>query len=133
MRRIKSAIGAGFLIFAVSSCGDSERNVILRTDPFYNRHVTMFSEADTGRVLDEVRQFADEKGMDFLISRDGPDRGDFNAIAAGRDINLQVMHIKVAGGGLDVLGYVHGKPTDKDRRLANEFFCRVTRDCLQKF
>ena len=129
-------IGWTFLLLVLcvssASCGDSERNVILRTEPFYNRHVAEFSEANSDRVINEVRAFAQERGMDFLHSRDGPDPGDFNAIAAGQEINLQVMHIKFAGGGLDVLAYVRGMPTQRDRELADKFYCRVANDCAEK-
>jgi hypothetical protein len=129
MRRLNGIILSLAIAATGVSCSDSERNVILRTEPFYKRHVSDFSEADSGRVVNEVRAFAHEREMDFLMSQDGPDPGDFNAMAAGQDINFQVMHIKVVGGGLDVLAYVRGKPTRRDRQLADEFYCRVTRGC----
>jgi hypothetical protein len=113
----------------LSGCGDSERNVILDTSPFYVQRLPAFSESDSDRVIQEVKNYAREKRMDFLLSRDGPDVGDFNATAAARDINLKALHVKATGGGLELLAYARQTPTAENRKQVREFVCRVAKDC----
>jgi len=116
----------------VASCQNhsgKERYVITETAPFYDYHSRTYSEGDNEKTIAEVRRFAVEKGMDFLLSHDGPQLGDFNASANGPDLNLHALHVKAVEGGLDIFAIARGNPAPKDRRVAEEFACRVAHHC----
>jgi len=64
--------------------------------------------------------------MDFLLARESLPKGDFNVTAAGRDLNLRVMHVGVIdGSNTTIFGITRGKPTDGDFKEAREFACAV--------
>ena len=129
MNRLTVAKTLSLVLFiALSNCDQSERNVITGVAPFYHLKTT-FSEHDSSATIAKVRDFADAHGMDFLVSRDGPMPGDFNASANGKDLNLEALHVKGVGGGLDIFAVSRNQPTDESWRLTREFTCRVAKIC----
>lgn len=123
--RIFRALSAAIIV-AVAGC--DERNVITEKDPFFQRSLA-FDEAKSDRVIAEVRSFSEDHKMDFLLSRDEPDAGDFNASANGRTINLKAMHVQAVGDGLAIFAIARDVPSQRDLDLTKEFVCRVAGDC----
>jgi hypothetical protein len=70
--------------------------------------------------------------MDFLLSRDEPMKNDFNATAASESMNIHALHVKSAGGGLDIFAIANHKPTSIDYQLVYEFSCHVASDCSRQ-
>lgn len=114
---------------AYQAIGGRERNVITETPPFYRYHSRNFSEVNNEQIIAEVREFAGEHGMDFLLSRDGPEMGDFNASANGANLNLAVLHVKAVGGGLEIFAISRRSPTQGDWVITRSFTCRIAREC----
>ena len=116
------------LVFATSCSDESERNVITERAPFY--HVALpYTSAETERIVASVHRFADANGMDFLVSRDGPERGDYNVTAAGQDLNLNVLHVRAISDTTDVSAYTRRAATDADKIQAVHFVCVVKGEC----
>lgn len=114
---------------AIQSCGSPSPNIILETSPFYKFHAPNFSEKDSERVIAEVQKFASERRMKFLLSRHGPEFGDFNASANSPNLNLKAVHVKHVGGGLNIYAISRGNPSPKDWKFARDFTCRVANKC----
>ena len=113
----------------LGSCDHSERNVILERSPFFEDSM-QYSPAETERVISAARQFADTNGMDFLLSRDAPDPGDYNATAAGRDLNLKVIHTHaIRPNTTEIWVYAPSEPTVADQKSARAFACVVKGRC----
>jgi hypothetical protein len=111
------------------SCDQSERNVILEKSPFFQQTIP-YKADDTERVISAVRAFATANGIDFLISRDGPEAGDYNVTAAGNDLNFKVIHVRaISASTSDIMVYARAKPTGKDREKAEAFVCVVKDNC----
>jgi hypothetical protein len=87
------------------------------------------NEANSERVIGEVRAFSSDHSMDFLVSRNEPDPGDFNGVAYGANINLIAMHTKAVGDGLAIFAVARATPSPDDVALAKEFACRVSGKC----
>jgi hypothetical protein len=118
--------GAALLL---GSCDRAERNVVVRRSPFFEDTMP-YSQAETERVIATVHRFAQANGMDFLLSRDGPDPGDYNATAAGRDLNLKVIHTRmVSAGTTEISAYAPSEPTEADQKEARTFACVVKGRC----
>jgi hypothetical protein len=108
---------------------DAERNVILGTSPFFTAS-TPYREADTERVISSVRTFAAANGMEFLLAQESLERGDFNAHANTRNLNLQVLHVKaISPETIEISAIARSKPTAADQAKAREFVCTVTKSC----
>jgi hypothetical protein len=117
------------LLCAVSCSDDTERNIILETDPFVEERFPYTPPAIDG-IVSAVQKFALANEMDFLIARESLPKGDFNATAAGRNLNLKVMHSGVIDGRTAVIFAVaRSKPSKADYKKAREFACAVGGRC----
>jgi hypothetical protein len=115
----------------VNSCSDtSERNVITERSPFFHTAIP-YNRADTERAISTVRRFAAANGMDFLLAQDSLPPGDFNATAAGRNLNLTAMHTEaISSDMIDVFVTARSAPTAADEAKARGFVCALRRECL---
>jgi hypothetical protein len=109
---------------ALSSCGNSERNVITNKAPFYQTEVgTDDKRADA--VISTVRSFAAQHHMDFLLAKRTLPAGDFNASANSSSINLHAMHSSGLDRGVVIFAISKGDPTPEDKALAKDFVTKV--------
>jgi len=117
-------------VLALTACSDrSERNVILERPPFIE-DVMPYSPAETERVISTVRRFAKVKGMDFLLARESLPSGDYNATAAGRDLNFTVIHTSaISPKTAEIWVYSRSNPREADQTTARAFVCAVKNLC----
>jgi hypothetical protein len=127
---LRRVAGICSLLLLLGSCSDeSERNIITERSPFFQAAMP-YNAADTERIVASVRRFADANGMDFLVSRDGPDPGDYNVTAASRELNLQVMHVRaISPTTTDVHAYMRTTASDADKVKVRQFVCVVKGEC----
>jgi hypothetical protein len=111
-------------LIALSSCEKSERNVILDKAPFY--HTTLpYSVGRADRVVETVRAFSQEQGMDFLVAQKSLEPGNFNASANGKDLNLSAIYVSSISPGVQVFAIAKNEPSQRDMALSKEFARRV--------
>lgn len=130
MSRLYCVIALGILLLCAASCSNgSERNIIVNRSPFVEEHFPYDPNA-IDRIVSATRRFAEANKMDFLIARETLPLGDFNAHAAARNLNLQVIHT----GSIDkesvvIFAVARGKPTAADFKTVREFACAVGSLC----
>jgi hypothetical protein len=135
--RYTHSMNASFQIVALvvlplvmTSCSDDrERNIIVDRSPFMAEHFSYEPHA-MNRIISSARRFAVNNKMDFLLAQDSLPEGDFNATAAGRDLNLKVMH----AGAIDhrtatIFAVAQSAPSKADFKKAREFACAVGGSC----
>lgn len=128
-RNLSSAAVAAAVLLLGSCSNTNERNIITGQPPFFHGTVT-YDQTNTARVISAVRRFADANGMDFALSKDEPDTGDYNAHAAGRDLNLKVVHVgAIAPATTDIYAISRSAPTEADKAMVREFVCVVGGKC----
>ena len=123
-----AAVVAAALV--LNSCsGTSERNIIMGQPPFFHGTVP-YDQADTARVISAVQRFADANGMDFALSKDEPDTGDYNANAVRPDLNLKAVHVgAITPASTEIFAVSRSVPTEADKAVAREFVCVVRGKC----
>lgn len=103
-------------------CG-SDPAVIHDTDPFLTVDVQApyRSEAD---ILNRSGDFAGQHGMKLESSTSHFEAGEYSALLKRVDLNIFVSNV---GRGRTTLlsAYVRGKPTDAQRRLVEDYQCKV--------
>lgn len=118
---------AALLLSASLACcsDDTERNVIIDRDPFYQTEVE-FDPTRMNAVIQTVRSFSEEHRMDFLLAHEtiGPD--EFNASANGYSLNLHAMHVQPFDKGVvSILATARAAPTREQKALTSEFVNQV--------
>jgi hypothetical protein len=110
----------------LATCDSDERYAIVGRAPFFHAEVP-FEESRDNAVISEVRQYALEHRMDFLLARSfGP--GQFNTPAEGPTLNLCAMHVlPLEKGVVAVMAYSTESPAPQDKALTREFLERVTK------
>lgn len=132
MSRPFRILGLSLPLLCAAGCADNrERNIIVERGPFMEEHF-IYDPRAANRIVSAAQQFAVANKMDFLLARESLPEGDFNATAAGRDLNLKVMH----GGAIDrgtvtIFAIARSKPNDSDFKMARKFACAVGGPCRE--
>ena len=116
------------LLAATASCGREERNVIRETAPFFSVSLP-YDAAKSDKIIASVQEYSKARRLDFLLSRDEPQIGDYNVSANGQHLNFQVMHLSAVSNTTDVSVVAQGKPTLTDIQAAKAFLCIVRLEC----
>lgn len=117
------------LLCASSSSKNSERNIIVDRNPFVEEHFPYGPRA-ADKIVSAAQGFAVTNKMDFLLARKSLPKGDFNATAAGSDLNLKVMHVgAIDRGTATIFAVARSIPSDSDFKKAREFACAVGGAC----
>ena len=114
----------------LAACSDErERNIIVDRAPFFAKSFA-YDPTKIDVIVFSARKYATDHKMDFLLARQSPAPGDFNATAASHDLNLKVMHSgAIDGQSLIIFAISRKKPSEADVREAQNFACQITASC----